>query len=144
MLMSRPTAATPWASRRTRECGDCFRHRSTNRWTYPRTRNALSNLEKRSRKNFCRHRRHMGFEGTLIYLGHRQVGSLPKPLIAWPFQPSGSMPSKRVIHQLLKGNSSTSQISWIVFGLNVRPIGCLCGLGDLRHPVGNERCRWFG
>jgi len=31
----------------------------------------------------------MGFEGTLIYLGHRQDGSLAKPLIAWPLQPSG-------------------------------------------------------
>jgi len=62
----------------------------------------------------------MGFEGTLFNLGHWQVGTLVRPLIAWPLQPSKSMPPKRVIHQLLKGNSSTSQITRIIFGLNVR------------------------
>jgi len=31
-------------------------------------------------------------------------------MIAWPLQPSGSMPPKRVIHKLLKGNTSTSQM----------------------------------
>jgi len=72
----------------------------------------------------------MDFNGTLFDLSHRQVGSLAGPLIAWTLQPSGSMPPKRVIHQLLKGNSPTSQISWIMFGLNVRPIGRLSGLGQ--------------
>jgi len=52
----------------------------------------------------------MGFDGTLFDLGHRQVGSLSEPMIAWPLQPSGSMPPKRVIHKLLKGNTSTSQM----------------------------------
>jgi len=75
----------------------------------------------------------MSFDRALYYLGHQQVGALGTPLIAWPLQPKGSIGPKRVIHQLLKGNLLTSQISWIMLRLNVIPIG------DLRHPVGNDR-----
>jgi len=69
--------------------------------------------------NLCRHRCHTCFDGTIFDLGHRQFGSLAGPMIAWLLQPSGFMPPKRVIQKLLKGNSSTSQNSWIVFGSNV-------------------------
>jgi len=51
IVMSRSVASTSLASRRIPESGDCLRHRWINRWTYARTRNALSNLEMRSRKS---------------------------------------------------------------------------------------------
>jgi len=42
IAMSCSAEATSWGSRRTPESGDCLRHRWTNRWTYARTRKALS------------------------------------------------------------------------------------------------------